>query len=216
MTGDVACGQATRLGAYVLGALPPDETAEVDAHLSECPACAAELSELETLPSVLGQLDVDDVVADPPAVPDDLFDRIAGAVQASERQQRTRRLLAAAAAVVVAAGTAIGVTAAMSGGGSPPPLPSFSAAAGDVRMSVALDAEATGTQLRIAVTGLPEGEHCHLIAVSTDGSRDAAGSWTATYRGRAAVTGWTSYRPAQLARLVLVGDHHQRLVTVRT
>jgi anti-sigma factor RsiW len=30
------------LGAYVLGALEPDERRRVDEHLRDCPACAAE------------------------------------------------------------------------------------------------------------------------------------------------------------------------------
>jgi hypothetical protein len=41
------------LGAYVLGALDPEESAAVRRHLEECPACAAERDELTSLPDLL-------------------------------------------------------------------------------------------------------------------------------------------------------------------
>ncbi|MGW7821069.1 zf-HC2 domain-containing protein [Streptomyces puniciscabiei] len=41
------------LGAYVLGALSPAETARVRAHLAECDACRAEHAELAGLPALL-------------------------------------------------------------------------------------------------------------------------------------------------------------------
>ena len=45
------------LGAYVLGALEPDERRRVDEHLRDCPACAAELADLATLPTLLDRVD---------------------------------------------------------------------------------------------------------------------------------------------------------------
>jgi len=212
---DMACPGVTQLGAYVLGSLPADERAALDAHLLDCPVCAAELSELETLPPLLDRLSIDDVTAESPVAPDDLFDRVAGAIDRDEkRTRRNRRILAAAAAVVVAGGTAIGINAAT--GGGHPAWHTFQASSGQVQMHVDLVGETTGTQLRVHVAGLPDDEHCRLVAVSRSGERDPAGSWTATYSGGADVTAWTSYRPDQLSRLVLLGTDGQRLVTVNT
>ena len=47
----------TELGAYVLGALDPDEAAAVRRHLLECPECAAERDALAPLPGLLSLAD---------------------------------------------------------------------------------------------------------------------------------------------------------------
>ena len=52
----VTCPVTTELGAYVLGALEPAERRQVEGHLGDCPACAAELAELEPLPALLDRV----------------------------------------------------------------------------------------------------------------------------------------------------------------
>ncbi|WP_182902970.1 anti-sigma factor [Microbispora sp. H10830] len=117
------------LGAYVLGALDGEETAEVEAHLETCAACRAELSELSGLPPLLARVSAEDIeraAAPPRAVLDGVFadvlanananakanaDTAAGAdgavappvVASARRGRRSRVLLALAASVVVAA-----------------------------------------------------------------------------------------------------------------
>lgn len=119
------------LGAYVLGALDAEETAEVEAHLDTCAACRAELAELSGLPPLLARVSAEDIeraAAPPRSVLDGVFadvlantladaDADAGsdphaaagpgtapAVAASARRgRRSRVLLALAASVVVAA-----------------------------------------------------------------------------------------------------------------
>ena len=92
------------LGAYVMGALTPDEREVIDAHLSSCPECTSELDELTRLPVLLDLLPVEEVVAmgtgaaRPPA---DLVDRVVAAAVAERRGQRRRRWVAASAAAVV-------------------------------------------------------------------------------------------------------------------
>lgn len=88
------------LGAYVLGALDPEETAEVEAHLDTCPACRAELAELSGLPAVLGRVseqDIEAATAPPPVV----LERLIAA--SARRGRRSRTMLALVASVVVAA-----------------------------------------------------------------------------------------------------------------
>lgn len=105
------------LGAYVLGALDAEETAEVEAHLETCAACRAELAELSGLPPLLARVSAEDIeraAAPPRAVLDGVFaDVLANAdadaavappvVASARRGGRSRVLLALAASVVVAA-----------------------------------------------------------------------------------------------------------------
>jgi predicted anti-sigma-YlaC factor YlaD len=225
------CQDATlSLGVYLMGALEPDERAAVETHLQDCPACQAELSELAELPTMLGLLRIEDV--HPPASlddsaietlapPADLFDRVAArardedelqqAAAARARRSRYRRLVAVAAAAVVIAG---GVTGglALSGGGSSPHT--YGAVQGAVQMHVTLIPQATGTGLRVTVSGLRTEQHCWLIAVGDDGSRSVAGQWVATYSGAAQQTGSTSIPISQLSKLLLLGNGRKQLVSV--
>jgi hypothetical protein len=129
--------------------------------------------------------------------------------EAAPHGGRQRRLLAVAAAVVLLAGAGIGLFAA-----NRPHQTVFSDASGRVHMDVTLASAHSGTTLAVSVTGLPIDEHCRLIAISDDGVRDVAGQWDATYEGRAQETGSTSIPRGDLSRLVLLGDHGERLATV--
>jgi hypothetical protein len=80
-------------------------------------------------------------------------------------------------------------------------------------MRVALAAQTTGTSLQVKVAGLPDDEHCQLVAIARDGSREVVGQWSATYAGAAQVTGSTTIARKNLWKLVLLGTHGQHLVT---
>lgn len=202
------CAHTTDLGAYVLGSLEPAERAAVDEHLLSCPTCPAELADLAGLPTLLAGVNPGPVTSVPSA---DLYDRIAAATADPPRHPRRRpRLVAvAAAAVIVLAGFGAGLGYAVHTG-----APTASASAGAVHITVTASAENAGTALKVAVEGLPENEHCHLVAVARDGSRHGAGDWVATYAGRAQVTGSTDVPRADLGSLVLLGTYGQQLVTV--
>jgi hypothetical protein len=85
---------------------------------------------------------------------------------------------------------------------------------GGVHMAVGLDTQASGTALRITVSGLRRDEQCWLYAIGRNGQRDLAGQWTSTYKGDAQQTSSTDIPRGQLSQLVLVGPHQQTLVTV--
>lgn len=218
----MTCREGTQsLGVYLLGALDADERAAVEAHLAVCPDCRNQLDDLAGIPPVLGRLSLDDVMADvmavPPAPPEDLYERVAAQARAERdhvdevavRRNRHRRLLAAAAAVVMLAGAGIGLFAATRSHQTV-----FRTASGPVHMDVTLASAHSGTTLAVSVSGLPVDEHCRLIAISDSGARDVAGRWDATYSGRAQETGSTSIPRADLARLVLLGDHGEQLAAV--
>jgi anti-sigma factor RsiW len=202
------------LGVYLLGALDAAERDEVEAHLRDCSVCRDELAGLAALPSMLERLSIEDFPLEPLAAPDDLYERLA----ARARQEhdhvalgRYRRLTAVAAAIVLIVVASLGSLAVIHHGGH---KSEFSHTQGSVTMRVALASQATGTGLRVTVSGLPPNEHCWLVAVAKDGKRDAAGRWDATYPGTAQEIGSTSIPKSQLSQLVLVGTGGKQLVTV--
>jgi hypothetical protein len=140
MTQPMDCSEARlSLGVYVLGALDPDERAQVDAHLADCAECRAELADLEGLPALLAQVSTEEAIAlaasdGPPAVVADVAAKETGAatpaaeaeaaapteemvgavlhLTAARRRRRWREaILGVAAAVIVAAGVFGGLRA---------------------------------------------------------------------------------------------------------
>jgi hypothetical protein len=141
MTQNMDCSEARlSLGVYVLGAIDPEERAQVDAHLAGCPECRAELAELEGLPALLAQVSTEEAIAlaasdGPPAQPAEVTapeqasderpaaaadvgaptEEMLGAVldlTAARRRRRWREaILGVAAAVIVAAGVFGGLRA---------------------------------------------------------------------------------------------------------
>jgi len=215
------------LGAYALGTLDLVDRAVVEEHLDGCESCRAALEEIAGLPQLLSLLTVSDIAVlgdhDPTRFEagDELYQRLAAVAsedivheqEVSSRRRGRRWLAAAAAAVVVAgSGTAVGLWATQQHH-SPWRTVSATGTAG-VKMSVGLDPQATGTALRVSVTGLHTDEQCWLYAIDSNGHRDLAGSWTSTYKGNAQQTGSTDIPSSQLSQLVLVGTNHQTLVSV--
>ncbi|HVT21824.1 MAG TPA: zf-HC2 domain-containing protein [Mycobacteriales bacterium] len=209
------------LGVYLVGAIDPAERADVDVHLQDCPHCRAELGEIAMLPSVLDKLSLDDVAetSNVPAPSEALFVRVAERVRREDAaaatelrpRRRWRTIAAAAAAVVVIGGVSVTAVEVLRSSNGPRTV---AAVQGSVHMRVALTSQATGTALRVTVSGLANDEHCRLIAVADDGSTDLVSQWDATYAGEAQVTGSTSIATGDLTRLVLLGHDGRRLVQV--
>jgi hypothetical protein len=214
------------LGAYALGTLDAADNAAVADHLAVCSECRMGLQEIAGLPRLLNLLTVSDIAVladhDPSGfqVGDELYERLAAVARDDlepRRRARARsprqRILSLAAAVVVLVGAVVGVGVWATR--SPHTTTVFRATgASGVHMAVGLDTQASGTALRITVSGLPRDEQCWLYAIGRNGQRDLAGQWTSTYKGEAQQTSSTDIPRGQLSRLVLVGPHQQTLVTV--
>lgn len=103
----MTCRWAVDDGAYLLGALAPDDRRAYEAHLPGCAACSESLREVSGLPGLLSRLPADALeLPEPP--PATLLPALLATVE-TERAQGRRRgrlvavgLLAAAAAVIVA------------------------------------------------------------------------------------------------------------------
>jgi hypothetical protein len=202
------------VGAYALGALEPAERADVERHLRECPSCAAEAAEFATLPALLDLVPAEDLDAEPIEPSPGLFERVAAAAAAEQRtahrrSTRGRWLISAVAAAVLAIG---GSTVWWASG---PSETAHTAVAGAVHLTVTADPSSDGTGLDIAVAGVSPGENCRLVVVDRDGVRHQAGSWTASYAGRATFRGWTAVSRSDVREVVLIGTGGTDLVRVR-
>lgn len=102
-------------GAYLLGALTPQDRASYEAHLAECAECRHGVHQLAGLPGLLAAVPPERArtAGEPgPAVPDTLLPRLLAEVQRTRFRRRwTNTLVGAAAAAVLAVLVAVGVQA---------------------------------------------------------------------------------------------------------
>jgi anti-sigma factor RsiW len=203
----MTCPVTTELGAYVLGALEPAERHHVEGHLADCPACAAELAELQPLPALLDRVpraDLEPVVVTPSP---EFYDRVVAAADLHPARRRGRLLLVAAALVAVL-GLGAGVTWWLTGDDTR----TSSAVAGPVQATLTASPARDGSALDITVAGLRSGELCSMVAVDDDGGWHDAGQWRTSEAGDGRWVGWSAVEPSSLDEVVLLGDGGRELV----
>ena len=108
------CGHEHEDGAYVLGALSPEDRVAFERHLPGCPECAQSVRELAGLPGLLARVPIEilDPEKLPMPVPDTLLPALVRRVRRSQRRRTwiTAGLVAAAAAIAIGA---VGVSDAL-------------------------------------------------------------------------------------------------------
>jgi len=203
------------LGAYVLGALEPDERAAVAAHVADCPECAAELARLEGLPDLLRHADGLVIPPAPPAVEERLLDRVA---RERGRHRRHRpallrvprgRMLAVACAI---GGLLVGAGATALALGTGRDAPTETAQyqlrlSGDTGATARAELEPGrgGTQVHLWVKGLkPGAESVYEVRCERGGWSASAGTFRADARGRAYVVLTTAARVGEYERIRVV------------
>lgn len=202
----------TASGAYVLGALTPDERRRFEEHLDGCALCTAELAELAGIPALLDRLRPEDLQPVAVTPSPELFDRVSAAARATASPApRRRRWLLAAAAVLVLLGAGTGVVVWANGPDGGP----VSATAGPVRVILDADAQGEGTVLDITVSGLRPGETCRLVAVDSDGGRHPAGEWSVSDDGDGRWRGWADVEREDLREVVVYGENDRELVRLK-
>jgi anti-sigma factor RsiW len=214
------------LGAYALGTLDAADNAAVAEHLAVCAECRLGLQEIAGLPRLLNLLTVSDIAVladhDPRGfqVGDELYERLAAVARDDLEPKRSaparphrQRVLSLAAAVIVLVGALTGVALWATHSSNQSTVFRATGATG-VHMAVGLNTQASGTALRVTVSGLHRDEECWLYAIGRNGHREMVGQWTSTYKGEAQQTSSTDIPRGQLSQLVLVGPNQRTLVTV--
>lgn len=201
----------TALGAYVLGALSPEERLRFEEHLDGCALCTAELAEFAGIPAMLDRVRPEDLrpVAVTPSP--ELFDRVSAAarVEPAPVPRRRRWLLAAAVLVLVGAGTGVAVWATGQGSDT------VAASSGPVHATLAVTGQEEGTVLELTVDGLRPGETCRMVAVDADGEWYPAGDWAVSEDGDGTWRGWAAVQRDDLREVHVYGDGNRELVVLR-
>jgi hypothetical protein len=202
----VSCRAAVPdLGAYLLGALEPEERRAVQEHLRGCRDCHAELAELAQLPGLLALVDPDELQSPPVTPSPDLFARVSAAAR---RPRRARRLLLVAAALVLLAG-GIGAGVALWPSSD---ATTVTATNDGVELAVTATAGGGGTVLDVAVAGLQPEAECRLVAVDRSGSHYPAGDWPVDDRGGGTWRGWADVELGAVTDVVLLDGTGTELV----
>lgn len=177
----------TNLGAYVLGGLPNNESAALEAHLATCAECRAEHDELLPAASVLGELK-NGAPAHVHAAPPDLGDRVLSRLAAEqERERRTawvrRAGLAAVAGAAAAAVLVVGL-AVTDTEDDQPTVPVEAVAVTVREQGVEADADLVnhtwGVEVKLSGTGFDQGGRYRVALLGTDGERYPAGEFVGT------------------------------------
>jgi hypothetical protein len=100
------CGHEHEDGAYVLGALSPDERLAFERHLPGCDACALSVRQLAGLPGLLARVPVE--ILDPEQPPVPVPETLLPALVRRARRDQRRRAWATSGLVAAAAVVALG------------------------------------------------------------------------------------------------------------
>jgi Putative zinc-finger len=175
-----------KIGAFLLGKLDGGERTAMQTHLSSCPVCQAEVRELEPVVAALADAAPDRIDEDP-LPPWDLEEStlapILGEIHRARRRRRQFQwsALAAAAICVVVVGLAgfnwlLGPEVRVESEVPLEPL-SFSGEAPGVEVEGDLIAHPWGTEIRLDVSGLRDGQTYRVTLVSEDGKRVNSGTF---------------------------------------
>lgn len=200
-------------GAYVLGALEPDERALYERHLGDCAACRADVAAFAVLPGLLARVDTESI-SGPPAQ-DRITDMaIAGArsdyARTLRSAQRWRVLAIAACSLAVVLGSTTWMASRSSD--KPASVAVELAFVSDASGRVAIEDKAWGTSIELELSDLPWRDQYQLWTVARDGVWSLAASWGPTTTGGARLTGAASVGAQTLDRVVITSSDRDDVV----
>jgi hypothetical protein len=221
----MTCSHGHLDGAYVLGALSPEERLEYERHLPSCPTCSRAVRELAGLPGLLSQAPVDvlESAEDPVPLPDTLLPSLVREVRRGERRRRQVTWLAAAAAALVVGGGTAAVVLHDDGGTGRVPAAVATAPAhamtpagqGDLEARLSMTPVLWGTRLDLtcryatpAAGGAPyphepaSGAATYTLVVrSAGGAEQQVAAWRAVPGRTLRLSGATSWAPKDIAEV---------------
>jgi anti-sigma factor RsiW len=206
------------LAAAALGNLDSRARVALQAHLDGCATCRAELVDLAAVAATLPATDTAHIMArssasEPPA---GLGERVLGKLsfaRADERRRARRRVavVVGTAAAAVAAVIGLLVLGASLSASSPAGRKiAFRVAPSGVNATAQLHNAEYGTEVKLAVEGLDDGEWYWLWLTGSDGKRVGAGTFRAT--GKHFTADMTSALPLSKARRIWVTDAADHVV----
>ncbi len=207
------------LGAYVVGALEPDERAEVERWLATDASLREEVARLAALPGLLARLHEPGLAGDVSDAGSAEADRLVAAA-ADERvaARRRLRLWQAAAALAAVVALALGVVGAVAVLDDSPAAQTARAEGPRVDVAVA-DPVAVAAGMTGVVQANPRGWGAEvvlelwdvpyaspeaqytMVIVASDGRSEQAAAWGSTPSGQCRVTGATSIQAADIAHI---------------
>ncbi|RAG82332.1 hypothetical protein DN069_28275 [Streptacidiphilus pinicola] len=235
------CQESVQLGAYLLGALDPEERAALEAHLAGCAECQAELMAMAPLPGLLRRTpfeeleetaaaaqtltasheasqDASHAAAHTGPIPA-AGQRAAGTPPRPSHRRPRRRVLLAAGVALAGAAAAVGAWVYVGGAQPTTPTaasPTTTVSAVDpgthVTASAALTPENWGTQVQLKLGNLPLGVTCHLVVHARDGRTETAGTWGSGYSAATTVPASTSVGSSDIQSLAVVDGSGNVLV----
>jgi anti-sigma-K factor RskA len=211
----VRCEHEISVGAYVLDALEPDEQLLMQQHVQECPVCTTAVQELEGLPRLLAVVPTPAETPVAPAPSELAFERFrrsATAVAAPPKRKGRWRWTVASAAAALVIGAAVATGVAVTSTVAAPE--SVEAVHNGVHVVATYLPASTGTDVTVALDGVPMGQQCELVAVSRSGREEVAGSWTVTYAGTYHWSGWVGMHDDDVATWEVRTADGQPLVSV--
>ncbi len=179
------------LGSFVLGALPAAEEAALQAHLTGCADCRAELEQLLPAASVLADLKHARTDEADERAPAELGPRILAAVRDESARTPDRRrfgvnALTAAAVVAAAAVLVAGVALTRSDPEPTPDVPLEAVAVTVERVGLSAEADLVdhtwGVEVKLTATGFEAGRRYRVSVLGRDGTRYPAGGFVGTGR----------------------------------
>lgn len=206
---------------YVLGALPPAERREFEAHLQGCARCRDAVAELAAMPALLAMVGLDEVQAldGAPAGPP-LRPELRGQVLDTVRSRRRRtRWMMAAATGAAAALLVVGVVAVIRPEtlglepGSPPAVAMTEMRKVNetpINASMAMSGYSWGTRIDMACSYGDWGQHdsgaqnLGMVVVGHDGSRTQIATWLGLSGATALPSGNVAMSPDDIAAVQLV------------
>lgn len=228
-----ACEHSHLDGAYVLGALSPEERLEYERHLRGCSACARAVQQLAGLPGLLSHVspDVLESTPAPDPVPATLLPSLVREVRRGRRRRSWAAGLAAAAAVVTVAGVSVAVVTA-DDDGPPSATPSIPAGPSQEMTPVGtsgttgwltLTSMAWGTRLDLTCSyPMPEGYRgggpptYEMVVRTSDGAASRVASWRGVADRPITVTGATELEVSDIASVEVRISEGPRVLRLTT
>lgn len=209
------------IGAYALGALDPDEAAEVRRHLEACPKCRAEHDALASLPGLLSLAGgAEEAVTKPlsPAFEERLLDAYAREHAGSPRRRmrwhlpRRRWLAVGAVGFAAVAAAFVGLQVA----GDEQPANGYDltfrnvGAPANAVAKAALESSDEGTRVKLSIRGLPPDEDAvYEVLCDAEAWTASAGTFRTDAKGHAYVIVTTALRRDEYNAIRIVRRGHR-------